>query len=76
MGEYEKRLIRPQLVVSGTYGIYDRGSLRGYASNSPEDVMDWSDKTFKECDIGTCDPPIALSWRVAAVCCSGRQKQG
>lgn len=56
MGEYEKRLIRPQLVVSGTYGIYDRGSLSGYASNSPEEVMDWSDKAVKECDVGTCDP--------------------
>lgn len=41
--DYEKCLIHPQLVISGTYNTYNRDILGGFQNNSPEEVMDWSD---------------------------------
>ncbi|MCW0351047.1 hypothetical protein [Pantoea ananatis] len=51
----EKCLIYPQLVVSGTYNSYNHGLEGGYASNSPEEVMDWSDKCVLDNEIAS-DP--------------------
>ncbi|WP_418157252.1 hypothetical protein RA290_22635 (plasmid) [Pantoea agglomerans] len=56
VGEYEKRLIHPQLVVSGSYRKYNHGFFGGYAGNRPDEVMDGSDKTVEECETESCDP--------------------
>lgn len=42
VSQYNKRLIYPQLVVSGTYREYNT-QLGGYINNFPDDVMDSSD---------------------------------
>jgi len=55
-GNYEKRLIPPQLVISGSYVDYNLGFSVGYAGNKPDEVMDWSDKVVEECKTGICDP--------------------
>lgn len=56
VGEYEKRLIHPQLVVSGSYRKYNHGHFGGYAGNRPDEVMDGSDKAVEECETESCDP--------------------
>jgi len=48
-GKYEKRLIHPQLVISGSYRNYN-------PDNRPDEVMDWSDKVVEECETEICDP--------------------
>lgn len=60
-GKYEKRLIHPQLVVSGSYRNYNHGHFGGYAGNRPDEVMDWSDKAVEECETGICDPRYLCS---------------
>ncbi len=48
--DYEKCIIHPQLVVSGTYNSYNHALTGGYQQNSPEEVMDWSDKCVRDND--------------------------
>lgn len=48
--DYEKCLIHPQLVISGTYNTYNRGIEGGFQSISAEEVMDWSDKCVMDKD--------------------------
>lgn len=43
VSQYNKRLIYPQLVVSGTYRKYNTQLGGGYINNIPDDVMDSSD---------------------------------
>lgn len=43
INEYNKRLIYPQLVVSGTYRTYDTDNLGDYSNNFPDKVMKVSD---------------------------------
>lgn len=42
--EYERCLIHPQLVVSGTFNTYNIKSYGGYTDSYPDEVMKWSNE--------------------------------
>lgn len=53
--EYERSLIHPQLVVSGTYNVYNRNIYGDYTCTHPEEVMDWSDRGVVDATNTICD---------------------